>query len=413
MATVASDQLRSRDAERKRQDSAARRLVMVPKCADKRRRKRLEKDDVKWLRWYFGADCSNPFWYDFTAQQREMIAAIRHAILVGGDQAIAASRGEGKTTLCERLLLKYVLQGEVDFAVLFASTGPMAANSIDSIKADLEENDRLCDDYPEICVPVRALENTPQRAQYQIASGVRHDNGKPYEAAATKFSWCGNEIILPNVPGAPAAGFIIATRGLDAAVRGLKKRGKRPRVAVIDDPDTEDTSRSELQAGKLEDRIDKGIGGLGGQQRGIARVMLTTLQSRTSVSFRYTDTSAKPTWKGKRFRFLLNPPTRTELWDEYVQMRQADFVAFACGESKDEFCRRSHQFYLDNRKSMEDGAEVANPNRFDGTELPDGSLMEVSASSGITTRWPGWDRRRLPLSLTMIHLRSPALSMLG
>lgn len=372
MATVADH--RQQDAERKRQQSAQRRLVVVPKCKDIRRRKRLEKDDVKWLRWYF----AEHFWYDFTSQQREMIAAIGHAIKVGGDQAIAASRGEGKTTLGERLLLKYVLQGEVEFAVLFAATGPMATNSIDSIKQDIEENDRLCDDYPEVCVPVRALENTPQRAPSQIVSGHRHDNGKPYEAAASKFSWCGNEIILPNVPGSPSARSIIATRGLDAAVRGLKKKGRRPSVAIIDDPDTEATARSLDQAKKLEANIDKGIGGLGSQQRAIGRVMLTTLQSRTSVSYKFTS-KEKPTWKGKRFRYLLKKPDREDLWAEYVHRRQQDFIAVMMGESDDEFCRRSHQYYLDNRKAMDAGAEVANPNRFDGSTLADGSQVEVSA----------------------------------
>lgn len=369
---------REQDAERKRAQSTAKRLVEVPRCADRERREAMEADHVAWLRYYFGDECSNPFWYEFTSQQQEMIAAISHAIYVGGDQAIAASRGEGKTTLCERLLLKFVLQGEVNFAVLFASTGPMATNSIDSIKADIEENDRLLADYPEVCVPVRALENTPQRAQYQIVSGWRHDNGERYESVPDKFSWCGNEVILPNVPGSPAAGHIIATRGLDAAVRGLKKKGKRPRVAIIDDPDTEETSRSETQAAKLEDRIDKGIGGLGGQQRAIGRVMLTTLQSRTSVSFKFTST-AKPTWKGKRFRYLLKPPNREDLWDEYIMLRHADYIAVATGESDDEFCRRSHQFFLDNRKEMEAGAEVANEHRFDGTVLPDGTSIEESS----------------------------------
>ncbi|MCK8178230.1 hypothetical protein, partial [Erwinia amylovora] len=82
----------------------------------------------------------------------------------------------------------------------------------------------------------------------------------------------------------PAAGSIVDTRGLDAAVRGLKKKGKRPKLAIVDDPYTEDTARSEEQARKLEKRIDAAIGGLGGQRRSIGRVVLTTLQSRTAVS---------------------------------------------------------------------------------------------------------------------------------
>lgn len=324
---------------------------------------------------YFGADsgCESPFTYRFTHQQREIITAIGRAMVHGGDQALAASRGEGKTTICERLLLKYVLQGAVPFAVLFAAAGDAAADSLAEIKSAIETNEALAADYPEVCVPVRALENTPNRAHYQIVKGHRHDNGKPYHDHCSRFSWCGRQVVLPNIPGSPASGGIIATRGLDAAVRGLKKKGRRPWIAIIDDPDTEETARSEDQAAKLEARIDRAIGGLGTQKRAIARVMITTLQNRRCVSYKFTDPEQKPSWQGRRFRFLEHPPDRQDLWDEYVQMRHAD------QQNGDPFARRAHKFYLDHRKEMDAGARVANPNRFDSQKLEDKSRLEVSA----------------------------------
>src|SRR5690606_36080955 len=148
----------------------------------------------------------------------------------------------------------------------------------------IEENPLLAADYPEVCVPVIALENTPNRAHYQLVSGKRHDTGEAYTAEQSKFTWCGDEIIFPKVPGSPSSRAIIATRGLDSAIRGLKRKGRRVDIVLIDDPDTEDTARSGDQAKKLENRIDKSLGGLGGQKRKVARVMITTLQSRISVS---------------------------------------------------------------------------------------------------------------------------------
>ena len=358
---------RDRDAQRKRELRAAAKEVQVPPCEDRERRTLLESDDTEWLRYYF----ADLFWYPFTTQQLEMIDAIRNAILYGGDQSLAASRGEGKTKIFERMLLKYTLAGVVKFSVLFAATGSSAQDSLQSIMGEIETNERLRADYPEVCVPVLSLENTPNRAHYQSVSGKRHDNGEPYSAVPSRFSWCGQEIVLPNVPGSPSGGAIIATRGLDAAVRGLNKRNRRVDVAGIDDPDTEESVNSEEQAKKLEKRIDRAIAGLGGQQRSVARVMLTTIQNRTCVSFKFTDPGQKPTWKGKRFRFLIKPPERRELWDEYVQLRQL--------HPDDEFGRIAHAFYLDNRVAMDAGSEVANPNRFDGQTLPDGSQLEVSA----------------------------------
>lgn len=353
---------RSRDAERKRQQRNQAKLVAIPKCADIRRRRRLEKDDVKWLMYYFApaSGSESAFTYEFTIQQREMIAAIREAIINGGDQAIAASRGEGKTILFERMLLKYTLTGIVKFSVLFAATGTAAQDSLESIKVEIESNDRLAADYPEVCIPVRALENTPNRAHYQLVSGHRHDDGKPYAEVSSKFSWCGQEIYMPCVPGSPASGGIIATRGLDSAVRGVKKKGRRVDVAGIDDPDTEETARSPEQAEKLEARIDRAIAGLGGQQRSVARIMLTTLQNRTCVSYRFTDPTQKPSWKGKRFRFLVTPPTRVDLWQEYVDIKHADWQ-----EGTD----HATEFYIANRDAMHEGAEVANPNRYTQGEL--------------------------------------------
>lgn len=353
---------RREDSARKNRGHAEKAVIVLQPCADKERRELLESDDIEWLLYYFGVGCGldDPFWYKFTAQQQRMIAAIRSAIRDGGDQAFAASRGEGKTTIAERLLLKCTLTGELNYSVLFASTGGHAETSLDSIKTAITDNELLLADYPEVCTPVIELAGAPQRANTQRVNGFRHDTGEPYEMAETRFSWCGQEVIFPNVPGSPSARAIIATRGLDAAVRGLKKRGKRPKLAVIDDPDTEDTARSEEQSKKLEMRIDRAIGGMGGQQRGIGRVILTTLQSRIAVSYKYTDREQKPSFKGERFRFLVEKPTRWDLWEQYVSMRREDWrneTALA------------HEFYIENREAMDAGAAVANPNRYEQGQL--------------------------------------------
>lgn len=351
-----------RDRNRKRAARAVEKDVVIPKPANMRRRRRLEKDDEKWLLWYFGKGSGviDPFWYEFTKHQKEMIAALRTAFMTGDDQSLAASRGDGKTTICERMSAKYTVTGVVSFIVLFGATGELAGESLDAIKVAFEENERLAEDYPEVCIPIRALENAPQRAHGQTVSGYRIDNGKPFARQSSKFTWCGREIILPNVPGSPSARAIIATRGLDAAVRGLKKKGRRPDVAIIDDPDTEETARSEDQAAKLEHRIDRAIAGLGGQQRRTSRVMLTTLQSRISASYKYTDPTLKPSWKGRRFRFLIHPPERMDLWDEYVQLREADF---------EKATDHAGEFYKSRRKQMDAGAVVSNKYRHMPSQL--------------------------------------------
>jgi hypothetical protein len=379
---VAASEKRDRDADYQREKRASEKLVILPRCVDPIRRRDLEQDDEAWLLHYFGMACEleDPFWYRFTSDQRGMIEAIGHAIKYGGDQSIAASRGDGKSTIAQRLVLKHALAGKSRCTVLLASTGEMAEDALEEIKSAIEFNPLLAEDYPEVCIPVQALEGAPQRANSQIISGDRPDTLEPFEMAETRFRWCGQQIIFPKIPGAIAAGSVIATRGLESAVRGLKKLGKRPNLVIVDDPDTEDTSRSEEQAAKLERRIDAALGFLGGQRQSIGRVILTTIQSRIAVSYRFTDPVQKPSFKGRRNRFLITKPERMDLWEDYIALRIAGHKAVdADGKHTDEFCRRAHQFYLDNREEMDRGAVVSNINRFVPAILPDGSQQEVSA----------------------------------
>jgi hypothetical protein len=178
---------------------------------------------------------------------------------------------------------------------------------------------------------------------------------------------------MPNVPGLNCAKARIATRGLDSAVRGLKKGKQRPQLAIIDDPDTEDSARSEEQGKKLSARIDRAIAGLAPKGHRMSRVMLTTLQNRTCASAQFTDPKIKPSWKGQRFAFLICKPDRMDLWDEYITLRQQSM------SEGDEFARKAHRFYIGSRKKMDAGAKVANPYSFDGRALPDGSKLQVSA----------------------------------
>lgn len=331
---------------RKKADDA--KNVIVRDCVDREWRELLELDVLDWLHWFGASEFTRPF----TEQQQAMIHAILRAITDGGDQSIAAPRGEGKTSLCEWVLMYAVLRGLVQFAILFAATGPDAEASLNSIRARFEENDLLADYYPEVCDPIIALENTAQRARTQTVTGKNRLTGEVYDHYPSKFSWCGREIALPNVPGSASAKSIIATRGLDAAVRGMKRGSLRPQVAVIDDPDTEETVNSEDQAAKLEKKIDRNIAGLAGQTRRIGRVMLTTVQNRRCVSFKYTDPLQKPSFHGKRFAFLTTPPTDTNLWADYVALRQVDWQ---------QGTTHAHDFYVSRQAEMDAGAVVGNP----------------------------------------------------
>jgi hypothetical protein len=212
----------------------------------------------------------------------------------------------------------------------------------------------------------------PNRAGGQLITGRIGDHA--FRQVRPRMRWCGRQVILPTIPGpdSRATGAIIATRGLDSAVRGIRIGIKRPDLAAIDDPDTEDTAANEEQGKKLERKIDRTIAGLAGQRKTLARVMLTTLQNCTCVSAKFTDPRHKPSWHGKRFRLIETWPDRQDLWDEYVMLRQAGM------QSGDEHARKAHAFYLAHREEMDRGAVVSNPERFVPDLLPDGTQKQVS-----------------------------------
>ncbi|MEM1208445.1 MAG: terminase gpA endonuclease subunit [Planctomycetota bacterium] len=354
---------RDRDAERKRRRRAAARDVQIPACEDHDRRDACLADVERFLTTYF----PHRYYQDFTPDRQAMIQGILDAIRLGLDQAIAAERGGGKTSIVVGVTLFCLFAGLVRFPVLLGKTTPDAKRLLQEIKEELEFNDRLAADFPEVCVPIRALEGSPSRGNAQTVGGQR-----------TRLEW-GNEkpeIVLPTLPDdydCPAAGAILAARGMDASVRGLVKRGRRPDFALIDDPDSRESAWSEKQTADRGELVDNDIAGLGGPGQRFARVVLCTAINRQCLAYQYTDPDQHPDWNGKRYGFFRAWPDRRDLWDRYVKLlKDRDPRA-------DRYGRAAHRFYLEHRDAMDAGAEVSNPDRYDRTVLADGEPAEVSA----------------------------------
>ncbi len=365
---------RDRDRLRKLESRRQERDILVPPCANWHRREDLEQDTLAWLAWYF----PHVFWHEFTDVGREMITAIENAARFGTDQSIAGPRGEGKSNITERVLIKCAGTAVLTMMLLFAANGKKAAERLDNIRKAYERNDRLAADYPEYCTPILALEGINTRARAQTITGTTRD-GQHYSQFHTYIKWDGDTLFLPRVPFSPTPQPIIACYSLEAEVRGVNIEGRRPEVAIIDDADTEETTYNEEQAGKLERKIDRGIAGLAGQGHTIARVMLATIPSRKSVAFKFTDPAQKPSWMGKRFRLLVKKPEREDLWAEYMSLRSISLQARDANNlPTDPFARRAHRFYLDHRAEMDAVAVVSNPYRHKTDRLPDGTQVQES-----------------------------------
>jgi hypothetical protein len=333
--------------------------VKLHAVVDPKRRKRCQKDPLKFLRTYFPAK----FYNDFTADHKLIVKEILHRAKVGGDKAIAAPRGEGKTTIAECCIVYLLLFGLLKFPVIVAATGPHASRILENIKFELEFNDLLFDDFPEVCCAIRHLEGAPQRAAKQTHGGKN-----------THIEWSREVCVLPTIEGSKASGAVIKTFGLDAAIRGVNHHGRRPDFVLIDDPETRDSAASDYQIETREQIIDRDIAGLAGQGNSLGRLALCTLQNRKCLSAKLTDPKQKPSWGGSRYAMLAQKPEREDLWDEYVRLVQEG------GElGTDPDARIATEFYKTNRKEMDAGASVSNPHRFVAAKVADGSPAEISA----------------------------------
>ncbi len=80
----------------------------------------------------------------------KVINKIETAVIDGGLFAMAMPRGSGKTTLCETACLWALLYGHREFVALIGSDEEHAADMLDSIKSELENNDLLEEDFSEV-----------------------------------------------------------------------------------------------------------------------------------------------------------------------------------------------------------------------------------------------------------------------
>lgn len=353
------EQHKSVMAERARAMSRAGRQVEIPQPRNPKQKTALERSIYRWLPHYF----PDTFFNDFTSQQKAMIKAILHAARHGGDQAIAAPRGEGKTVITECVTIWCLLKGILRFPLIVAATRADAANILANIKRQFEVNERLIEQYPEVCAPIVALEGAPQRANMQLVDGER-----------TRLIWAADRVVFPAVPKkykSRCCGSVLMTRGLDGAIRGIRVGSVRPDLAIIDDPETRESAESEVQIERRMRTIEQDVGGLGGQKKRLARLLLCTTMNRCCVAYKYTSPADKPSWRGTRMRALQKPPDRQDLWEEYVQLRRQGMAEAALAEKSVEAAvKLANTFYADRRAEMDAGSQVANSSRYDPqTEL--------------------------------------------
>lgn len=343
-----SDYDRHKDRQRKTQaekSKAGRSIGEIPPVKDAKRRKRAGKSFKLFCEYYF----PETFTLLWSKDHLRAIQKIERAVLKGGLFAFAMPRGSGKTTLCECAVMWAVLFGFRRFVALIGASATHAEEMLDSIKIEIETNDYLAEDFPEVTFPIRAIEGIANRCKGQLYNGER-----------TRITWTDGRIVLPTIPGSIASGAIIRAAGIEGRIRGMKQKRQdgtpvRPDLAVCDDPQTDESAASAVQNASREKTLAGAVLGLAGPGKKISGLMPCTVIQPDDMADRILNPQKHPEWQGERMRLVDAWPT-SDLWNKYAELWSAGHLR-GIGNSD------ALKFYRKNRKAMDAGGKVAWPAR--------------------------------------------------
>lgn len=220
--------------------------------------------------------------------------------------AIAAPRGEAKSTLVSQLFTLYCLVAQKKrYALIVMDSIDQAYPMLEAIKVELEFNQRLRVDFPEIAGQGRV---------WQAATIVTKANQKVQVAGSGK------------------------------KLRGLRHGAYRPDLVVLDDIENDGQVRSPEQRDKLHDWLKKTVLPLGAAGDKLDVVYIGTILHYDSVLNRTLSSKA---WKTAKFKALIRQPDDMSLWDKWedLYLNEGEAVADA--------------FYSQNKSAMDKGAVVS------------------------------------------------------
>ncbi len=330
---------------------AGRDIGELPEVVNPDRKKRAAKEFRYFCESYFPLTFHLPW----SPDHLKVVGRIEQAVTQGGLFAMAMPRGSGKTTICECACIWAVLNGHREFVCLIGSDEGHAMDMLESIKMELDGNELLLEDYPEVVFPIQCLDGIANRCNGQLFKGDR-----------THISWTAREIVMPTISGSTASGAIVKVAGITGRIRGMKyKRADgqtmRPSLVVIDDPQTDESARSLSQCATRESILAGAILGLAGPGKKISGIMPCTVIRPSDMADNILSRDKHPEWNGERTRMVYSFPENEKLWNRYSEIR-----AESLRDHGD--IRLATEFYSANREAMDAGAQIAWKERFNHDE---------------------------------------------
>ena len=288
-------------------------------CEDPKRRIRLEKDAKLWLPHYM----PGAFPLKMSKGHGEMIDGAVWAADSGTGVAVAAPRGEGKTTTLRGVCLYLVATGRARFPVMAGWTHKSATEGFRVWLRMLSMSKEFQADYPWLTMPFEVTTHS-SRIKNLIWGDTEHD----WDTKTIAGEGCGAEvravektIVLPSSIGAIAAGSI------QGDVKGLNitlPNGEviRPDLLLIDDAQDPNRADNPVAVADTIETIEKQWMCLGGAQSRVTTMVACTVAAQNDVSERLL---AREDFKSVRIPRIVSFPdgwddgsgTTRSLWDDW------------------------------------------------------------------------------------------------
>ena len=184
---------------------------------------------------------------------------------------------------------------------------------LESIKTELDRNDLLLEDFPEVVYPIQCLDGIANRCSGQLYQGQR-----------TRIGWTAREVVLPTIPGSKASAAIIKVAGITGRIRGMKF--KRPTATRSGRRWWSSTTRRRTSRPGVSPSAPRGRASWPvlcwawpGPGKKIAGVMPCTVIRPEDMADRILDRDKHPQWQGERTKMVYTFPTNDTLWAKYAE----------------------------------------------------------------------------------------------
>jgi len=221
--------------------------------------------------------------------------------------ALAAPRGNGKTTLLKALVLQMVCYSQKRFILLISDSQEQAAETLEAIKLELEENPFLEADFP-----------------HQVGRGE---------------SWAIGQVVTRQ-------GTKIKAYGTGSRIRGASHGVLRPDLILLDDLENDEQVQNLKGREKTFQWLWKSVLPLGPPDQSHDVVMTGTLLHYDSALSRLLQ---HPGFTAKKYQALERWPLRMDLWEEFQRRLWQAGQEAAMG------------YYEANQDAMQEGAQLLWP----------------------------------------------------